>query len=65
MSEALQYTIVLRRNELGGYTVEVPALAGCITQGRNLKEATTRAGEAIACHLEGLAEDGLPIPKPG
>lgn len=56
------YTVVLERNEDGGYTVTVPALQGCITQGQTIAEALSRAQEAIACHLEGLLAVGRPIP---
>jgi antitoxin HicB len=49
-----QYAIVLERNEEGGYTVTVPALKGCITEGDTLTEAIANAQEAIACYLESL-----------
>ena len=45
------------------YTVTVPALPGCVTQGRTKKEALMRAKEAIEGYLESLEKDGLPIPK--
>jgi antitoxin HicB len=44
------------------WTVSVPALPGCLTQGPTREEALRRVSEAIACHLEGLRADGLPIP---
>lgn len=44
------------------WTVSVPALPGCITQGPTREEALHRASEAITCHLEGLRADGLPVP---
>lgn len=58
------YTIVLDPwPEGGGYTITVPALPGCVTQGRSREEALERAREAIACHIEGLQADGLPVPS--
>jgi predicted RNase H-like HicB family nuclease len=60
--ETLSYTIVLEPDEDGFYTVHVPALPGCLTQGRTVEEATQRAAEAIACHLASLRADGEPIP---
>ena len=54
-----RYRVILERNELGGYTVTVPALPGCVTQGKDRREALKRAKEAILCHLEGLLADGL------
>jgi len=56
------YTVVLERNEDGGYTVTVPALRGCVTQGHSIAEAVTRIQEAISCHIEGLTSLHLPIP---
>ena len=52
---ALEYTVVLERNEDGGYTVNVPALKGCVTQGSTIAESLSRAREAVECHLESLA----------
>lgn len=57
------YTIVLDPDsDDGGYTVTVPALPGCITQGDTVEQCRDRAQEAIAVHLDGLRRDGLPIP---
>lgn len=59
-----RYTVVLIPDlEEGGYTVTVPALPGCITEGDTLQEALVNAREAIQCHVEGFAMDGLPIPE--
>ncbi len=60
--ELLTYTVVLERNEDGGYTVTVPALKGCVTQGHTIVEALDRATEAIAGHVEALVALGRPIP---
>lgn len=57
------YTVVLIPDEeMGGYSVEVPALPGCLTQGDTLREALANAREAIECHIQGLAQDGEPVP---
>lgn len=45
-----------------GYTVNAPALPGCITEGDTVEEALANAREAIAAYLESLEADGLPIP---
>jgi predicted RNase H-like HicB family nuclease len=59
-----EYTIVLDPDEKGrGYTVLVPALPGCITQGRWREEALRRAREAIAAYIASLEADGEPIPE--
>lgn len=62
MPASRTYTVVLERNEDGGYTVTVPALHGCVTQGQTIAEALSRVQEAIACHLEGLLALGHVLP---
>ena len=57
-----RFKVVLDKNESGGFTVTVPSLPGCITQGGNRKEALERAQEAIEGFLEALEIEGLPIP---
>ncbi len=60
----MQYTIVLCPWEDGqGYTVVVPSLPGCITEGTTKDEALANAKEAILCHLEGLRKAGESIPS--
>jgi predicted RNase H-like HicB family nuclease len=56
------YTVVLERNEDGGYTVTVPALKGCVTQGPTLAESLRRAEEAITGYLAVLVDVGKRIP---
>lgn len=43
--------------------MEVPALPGCVTQAETYEQALTNAEEAIQLYLEGLVEEGLPIPR--
>ncbi len=60
----MEYTIILDPNEEGqGYTVLVPTLPGCITQGSTREEAIERAKEAIAAYIESLEADGEQAPK--
>ena len=42
----------------------VPDLPGCVATGDSEEEVNRLIREAIELHLEGLVEDGLPIPKP-
>lgn len=59
-----RYTVVLIPDaEVGGYTVTVPALPGCITEGDTLDEALENAREIIAFHLECLRAEGRAIPE--
>jgi antitoxin HicB len=57
------FTLLLDPDEEeGGYTVTVPVLPGCITQGDTLEEALENARDAVTLHLRGFAEDGEPVP---
>jgi len=48
-----RYTVILEKDsEEGGYTVSVPALPGCVTEGDTIEEALAMAKEAIIGHLE-------------
>ena len=60
---SLRYTVALERNEGDGYTVTVPALPGCITQGDNIADALANAKEAMECHLESMAIDKEAFPS--
>lgn len=46
----------------GGYTVTVPSLPGCISEGDTFEEALANIKEAMALYVESLAADGLPVP---
>jgi len=39
MKKTFRYNVILRPEPEGGFTVVVPSLPGCVTYGRNLKEA--------------------------
>ena len=56
--QTLHYTIVLRRESEGGFTVTVPALPGCVTYGRNLDEAKNMAEDAIGGYVTSLKKHG-------
>jgi len=58
----VKYTVLIEKNEEGGYTVIVPSLPGCITQGDTWQEAMANAREAIAGYVEALKDIGKPVP---
>ena len=62
MSRALQYTINLRPEPEGGYTVLVPALPEVVTYGETEPEALRMAREAIELALDVRGDDGDDIP---
>ena len=57
------YLIVIER-AAHNYAAYSPDLLGCVATGRTAVEAKRRMQQAIEVHLEGLREDGLPIPRP-
>ena len=57
------YTAHLEPAEEGGYTITVPALPGCVTEGDTYEHALANAHEAILCYLDGLRLDGEPSPQ--
>ncbi len=50
----MKFNVLIHTEEDGGYSVEVPALDGCFTQGETMEEAIENAKEAIHCYIEGL-----------
>jgi predicted RNase H-like HicB family nuclease len=59
-----QYIAIIHKEPESAYGVSFPDLPGCVTAGATLDEARDMAAEALALHLEGLAEDGEPAPEP-
>ena len=56
------FQLVFEADPEGGYTVVVPALPGCVTYGKDMKEAREMAREAIELYLEDMAENGEEMP---
>lgn len=46
------------------YSAYSPDIPGCIATGRTRKEVENNIKEAISFHIEGLKEDGVPVPEP-
>lgn len=59
----MRYAIVIENAE-NNFSAYVPDLPGCVATGATLEEAEHEIREAIAFHIEGLREDGLPVPLP-
>jgi predicted RNase H-like HicB family nuclease len=62
MTKELRYTITMRPEPEGGFTVRVPALPEVVTYGANEAEALKMAKEAIELALEVRASEGEEIP---
>ena len=59
----MKYAVVIE--DAGcNYSAYVPDLPCCIATGAGVEEAEFEIKKAIAFHIEGLLEDGLPVPKP-
>jgi len=59
-----QYIALIHKDADSDYGVSFPDLPGVISAGSTLDEAREMAAEALALHLEGMAEDGEAIPEP-
>jgi predicted RNase H-like HicB family nuclease len=59
----MKYAVIIEAGARN-YSAYVPDLPGCIATGKTLADVKQRMREAIAFHLEGLREEGLPIPEP-
>jgi predicted RNase H-like HicB family nuclease len=60
----LKFRVVIEPDEDGVFVAEVPALPGCLSQGRTRTEAIENIKEAIAAYLESLKIHSEPIPPP-
>ena len=58
----MRYAIVIERTE-NNFSAYVPDLPGCIATGATIEETEAAIREAIAFHIEGMQEDGLPVPS--
>ncbi len=59
----MRYGIVIEKAQ-DNYSAYVPDLPGCVATGGTVAEVENQIREAIRFHIEGLSEDGLPIPPP-
>jgi predicted RNase H-like HicB family nuclease len=58
-----RFLVIIEKAE-GNYSAYSPDLPGCVATGKTKDQAARNMHQAIGMHLEGLREDGLPIPKP-
>ena len=59
----MRYAVVIEKAN-GNLSAYVPDLPGCVATGQSHDEVNANLREAIRFHLDGLREDGLPIPVP-
>jgi predicted RNase H-like HicB family nuclease len=59
----MKYGVVIEKGETS-YGAYVPDLPGCVAVGETLEEVERLIREAVRFHIEGLQEEGLPVPEP-
>jgi predicted RNase H-like HicB family nuclease len=59
----MKVNVVIEKDEAGYYVVEVPALPGCLSQGKTYEEAITNIKEAIEGWLEVMESKQSPDPS--
>jgi predicted RNase H-like HicB family nuclease len=59
----MRYAIVIEKAG-DNYSAYAPDLPGCIATGDTVEEVEREMRDAIRFHIDGLQEDGLPIPEP-
>ena len=60
--KVLKYDVIFEEQPVGGYTVTVPSLPGCISEGDTFEEAKENIADAIKLYVEDLFADGEEIP---
>jgi predicted RNase H-like HicB family nuclease len=59
----MRYAVVIEQAR-DNFSAYVPDLPGCVATGTTMEEVEAQIREAIEFHLDGLREDGVPIPQP-
>ena len=59
----MEYIAYLHKDRKSDFGVSFPDFPGCVTAGKTLDEARSMAVEALSLHIEGMMEDGEPIPE--
>jgi len=59
----MRYAVVIERAEQN-FAAYVPDLPGCVSTGETLEEVEKSIRQAMQFHIEGLTEDGVPVPEP-
>jgi predicted RNase H-like HicB family nuclease len=59
------YPVMFEGDDQNGYGAIFADFPGCVSSGDTLTDTARRAAEALALHVEGMAEDGDALPEPG
>ncbi len=58
-----KYLVIFEKTD-DNYSAYSPDMPGCIATGKTRNEVEKNIREAMSFHIEGLKEDGLPLPEP-
>ncbi|MCZ7641569.1 MAG: type II toxin-antitoxin system HicB family antitoxin [Pseudorhodoplanes sp.] len=59
----MRYAVVIEKAD-GNYSAYVPDLPGCVATAASVADVEREIRDAIRFHIDGLKEDGLPVPAP-
>jgi predicted RNase H-like HicB family nuclease len=59
----MKYTVIIEKGQESGYLAYVPALKGCVSQGKTKFEALKNINESMEAYVEALIEDGIAVPQ--
>ncbi len=59
----MKYLVIIERTGTG-FSAYSPDLPGCVATGATRGEVESEMREAVEFHIEGLVEEGLPVPEP-
>ena len=59
----MRYAVVIEKAD-GNYSAYVPDLPGCVATGATVPDVENEIRAAIRFHIDGLREDGQPVPAP-
>src|SRR5665213_3739806 len=58
------YIGIIHKDKKSDFGISFPDFPGCISAGKTLDDARASGEDALAFHVRGMIEDGLPIPSP-
>ncbi|MCX6164542.1 MAG: type II toxin-antitoxin system HicB family antitoxin [Ignavibacteriae bacterium] len=59
----MKYTVIIEKGEKN-YSAYIPDLPGCVSTGDTIEEIKKNILDAVEFHIQGMKEDGEPIPEP-